>query len=124
MDKEKYLSILRNLNGTCECKDLSSLFNFQKKAENLEKECTFLDIHSLDDSVKMVYNERVEKMRENVDKYYEELYGLVMKERVALIGHDENKEQKIVKYNEFEMVNEGITTMHCNGCYQQISIVA
>ena len=135
MDREEYISLIRELNGYCDCKDLEALFDLRRKVVFLDENC-----HNLENSISdfenpkqeekvplIILNEKKADLENLIDnQYYPKLNNFIEQKKLKLYYHNEKNNYKKKEISSVEAHNlleqNKIITIHCYKCDQQIDL--
>ena len=135
MERKEYVSLIKELNGYCDCKELVGLYDLRKKIEGLDEGCYNLEnsISDFENPKKedkvplMILSEKKKNLEDFVNKeYYPKLNNFIKEDKLKLYHYDEenNYAKKEVSSNEAIdfLEKDELITINCSGCEQQISL--
>jgi len=133
MNKEKYIQYLESKGDSCDCPELSELFQIRKKAEKLERICDeFNERLDLENPKKeeldiiLDYYSTYKKLEGAITHYKLQMTSLLNKENLKLNLHVNNGSWKVknISLKELEYFSpSSIITINCSSCDQQIDIL-
>lgn len=130
MEKDQYISLIKELNGYCDCKDLSKFSSLTKKIKILgDKSSSLLeslsDIHESNSEVNDLYNKTLNDFNDCYEKQGQELISLVENNKLKSFYHNEKndyKKEQVDTQKALKLLDKNkIITAHCSYCDQQIA---
>jgi len=121
---------LSEQNGYCECPDLQDLYGLKREAEKREqdqepfKSTLIRDLEESNRSRLLTYVDLTQLFELKVQEYQVKLAGCFREGTAKFQSHKFDGNVTDVKDREPEHSDEGVITVNCNSCNQQIDVVS